>query len=125
MLVISSLSRFLFIVIFLGVMPAVSSAQGCPPWMMCGKYRNLIIPDSGAYDSSVAAATSSSYQGSTSYDVTQPLNVNERSRQLSEQLVDAEGEAKAKAATIDLTKLQNSRAVGNSIWVLDRTGTER
>ncbi len=125
MLVISSLKRVLLVVIFLGVTPAISYAQGCPPWMKCGKKRDLIIPDSGGYDSSVAAATSSSYQGSSSYDVTQPLNVNERSSQLAEQLVDAEGEAKAKAATIDLTKLQNSRAVGNSIWVLDRTGTER
>ncbi|WP_041390707.1 hypothetical protein [Polaromonas sp. JS666] len=85
----------------------------------------MIIPDSGGYDGSVAAATSSSSQSAPSYDVTQPLNVNERSLQLSQQLVDAEGQAKEKAAQVDLTNLEKARAVGNSIWVLGRSGTGR
>ena len=44
------------------------AAQGCPPWLPCGKYQNLIIPDSG-YDGSVngtAAAAGSLYGVTTS-----------------------------------------------------------
>lgn len=84
--------------------------------MKCGKKGNLIIPDSGGYDASVASTTSSSPYKS-SYDVTQ------RSLDLEKELKKAETEAKAKAERVELKTVEDARRIGNSIWVLDRTGT--
>lgn len=90
--------------------------------MKCGKKGNLIIPDSGGYDASVASTTSSSPYKS-SYDVTQPLDVTQRSQDLEKELKKAETEAKAKAERVELKTVEDARRIGNSIWVLDRTGT--
>ncbi len=121
-----AISSFKFVVaiaaVLLLVTPDFSFAQGCPPWMKCGKKGNLIIPDSGGYDASVASTTSSSPYKS-SYDVTQPLDVTQRSLDLEKELKKAETEAKAKAERVELKTVEDARRIGNSIWVLDRTGT--
>lgn len=121
-----AISSIKFVVAIAAVLLLVTSdfsfAQGCPPWMKCGKKGNLIIPDSGGYDASVASTTSSSPHTS-SYDVTQPMNVTQRSLELDKELKRAESEAKLKAERVELKTVEDKRRIGNSIWVLDRSGT--
>lgn len=122
---ISRFNSVLAINALLVAMPQISIAQGCPPWQMCGKKGNLIIPDSGGYEGSVAAVTSAVSTRASVYDVTQPLDVNRRSLEVGQEILNAQDQAKAKAAAVDLTTLEDGRGVGNSIWVLDRSGTGR
>ena len=123
--VISRFNLVHAIIALLVVMPQISIAGGCPPWKMCGKKGNQIIPDSGGYEGGVAAATSAVSSGASPYDVTQPLNVNRRSLELGQEISNAQDQAKAKAESVEFTTPEDSRRVGNSIWVLDRSGTGR
>lgn len=108
----------------LTVFASQAFAWGCPPWQMCGKRHNLIIPDSDAYSGAVAAAGQSAGSVSaTPYSAAPgPLDIQAELQEVAKEL------AVAEARAAQLQNLQQSRKSGSSFWVLDRsvpTATEK
>ncbi len=56
------------------LLPQFANAGGCPPWLPCCKYQNLIIPDSDSYSSAVNSV--SAVAPPTATPTPSPVNSN-------------------------------------------------
>lgn len=95
----------------------ISNAQawGCPPWMPCGKHRNLIIPDS-EYGRSVTATVSAG-----------PVILQQPQPQVEPQNIDADVELRrsdaellqARAIADGLSKAQQINRTSQNVQIVD------
>lgn len=101
---------FLCLLIVLGAFASSAFAGGCPPWLPCGKYKNLITPDSDGYNSAINAAPSSASSVEPPNVSSAPLNIE---RELANNVV-AIGNAQREAARLQVRERDLRNSNGSS-----------
>lgn len=106
----------LLVVLF---MLAPFAHANCPPWMKCGKYRNMISGDS-SYDQQVNASTTSSSSTRKEEPVTiAPLDVEKEERRLASELKLAKARSESETKRSLSTRPQTKD--GKDMLILDET----